>query len=353
MQAVHRVCAERIFEDCGVQLDDAHWPSEAGLQSPREYLFHLVGDRLLLVHRRTYRHAGRSTKTCWEAQKATLSALGNPCPSAACNSVDCINSVVPSSCSHRIGNPNFTHLQAHYSPLYRLILKYAILGGPVFPAILEVPSFPADGGKSPKDSSKVCHLLYVLNIKVLPGPAHNRPVDSKVSLFKVSKVSGWNTPASHLPIERQKSNSGVAVSDSYVPCGEVAMDQSLGHSVTEPFHLAPARFQDITLRDNRFQHKQVITTQCGIGELGDSSLGCIARQLQVLQVVVGSPIGQANSCSNMHCRCVHEAQPPRSKSAMLPNAEPKHLCTRILKEQPTEFVIRLFYKPIATQTRNG
>src|SRR5215218_8376560 len=167
--------------------------------------------------------------------------------------------------------------------------------------MLELPCSPTNGGKSPEDSSQVCHLLYVLDTKVRPEPAHSRPVDSKVSLFKVSKVSGWNTLTSHFPIERQKSDSGLAVSNSYVLRAEVAVDQSLGHSVTEPFHLAPGPFHDIALRDNRFQHNQIISTQCRID---DSSLDCVAGQLQVLQVIVGPPIGQASCRSNLYCRCV-------------------------------------------------
>jgi hypothetical protein len=43
VQAVYRVRAERICEECGMQLDEAHWPFEVVAQSPHEDFFRFLG----------------------------------------------------------------------------------------------------------------------------------------------------------------------------------------------------------------------------------------------------------------------------------------------------------------------
>ena len=52
VQAVYRVRTERICEECEMQLDDAHLPSEVLAQSPPKDLFYLLGNGRLLAHRR-------------------------------------------------------------------------------------------------------------------------------------------------------------------------------------------------------------------------------------------------------------------------------------------------------------
>ena len=48
---------------------------------------------------------------------------------------------------------------------------------------------------------------------------------------------------------------------------EVAMDQRGRYPRTARLHLAPARFQDIALRGNGVQHRDVVTAQGGMAQM--------------------------------------------------------------------------------------